>query len=200
MVEVCGIGEGLMGEVMRLEIAPDGFDVVEFGSVLGYHSTVSQCARAARAASDSLLTWIGPLSSTSTTGFAGLPGLGPKSSSSCSRWATKWCCASWAGVDDELAGDVIERPQHRHLLSLSRRGHAQVALPSPKRGRDRGASTPRFHRRRAERCRRLRPGVCAIAGASRSDPPRWRSVIPEHIQGVRQRKFFFAMPWIIVSG
>jgi len=35
LVEVCDIGEGLMGEVMRLEIAPDGFDVVEFGSVFG---------------------------------------------------------------------------------------------------------------------------------------------------------------------
>ena len=29
-------------------------------------------------------------------------------------------------MDDELAGDVIERAQHRHLLGLSRRGHAQV--------------------------------------------------------------------------
>ena len=33
--------------------------------------------RAARAARDSLLVWIGPLSSTSTTGLAGWPGLGP---------------------------------------------------------------------------------------------------------------------------
>lgn len=35
LVECCDIGEGLMGEVMRLEVAPDGFDVVEFGSVFG---------------------------------------------------------------------------------------------------------------------------------------------------------------------
>jgi hypothetical protein len=34
LVEVYDIGEGLMGEKMRLEVAPDGFDVVEFGSVL----------------------------------------------------------------------------------------------------------------------------------------------------------------------
>jgi methanogenic corrinoid protein MtbC1 len=33
LVEVYDIGEGLMGEMMRLEVAPDGFDVVEFGSV-----------------------------------------------------------------------------------------------------------------------------------------------------------------------
>ena len=31
-----------------------------------------------------------------------------------------------AGMDDELAGDVIERAQHRHLLGLSRRRDAQV--------------------------------------------------------------------------
>ena len=33
---------------------------------------------------------------------------------------------AWARVDGELAGDVIERSQHRHLLGLSRRRHAQV--------------------------------------------------------------------------
>jgi hypothetical protein len=33
-----------------------------------------------------------------------------------------------AGMDDELARDVIERPQHRDLLGLPRRRHAQVRL------------------------------------------------------------------------
>jgi len=50
------------------------------GSVGAYfrsHSTVSQCARAASAASERLLVWIGPLSSTSTTGLAYRPGCGP---------------------------------------------------------------------------------------------------------------------------
>ena len=27
-IECIGVGEGLMGEMMRLEVAPDGFDVV----------------------------------------------------------------------------------------------------------------------------------------------------------------------------
>ena len=31
-----------------------------------------------------------------------------------------------AGMDDELARDVIERPQHRDLLGLPRRRHTQV--------------------------------------------------------------------------
>jgi hypothetical protein len=34
-VERVDMGEGLMGEVIRLEVAPDDFDVVEFWSVFG---------------------------------------------------------------------------------------------------------------------------------------------------------------------
>ncbi len=77
LVERCDVGECFMGEMMRFEVMPDDFDIVEFGGVLGSHSTVSQWARAASAVSESLLTWIGPLSSTRTTGLAGRPGAGP---------------------------------------------------------------------------------------------------------------------------
>ena len=35
LVERGDIGEGLMGEVMRLEVVPDDFDVVELWGVLG---------------------------------------------------------------------------------------------------------------------------------------------------------------------
>jgi hypothetical protein len=45
------------------------------GVYFGNHSTMSQCARAARAARESLLTWIGPLSSTNTTGLVARPGI-----------------------------------------------------------------------------------------------------------------------------
>ena len=34
-VESVGVGEGLVGEVMGLEVAPDRLDVIEFGRVLG---------------------------------------------------------------------------------------------------------------------------------------------------------------------
>ena len=98
-----------------------------------------------------------------------------------------------AGMDNELASDVIERSQHRHLLGLSRRGDAQGRpRPSPRRGRDKDGSTPRFRRRREERCRRLRPGACAIAGASRSDPPRSRSAVPSACRGRRPSGSFFS--------
>lgn len=34
-IESFGIGEGLVGQMMRFEIVPDNFDVVEFGRVFG---------------------------------------------------------------------------------------------------------------------------------------------------------------------
>ena len=34
-IESFGVGEGLVGQMMRFEIVPDNFDVVEFGRVLG---------------------------------------------------------------------------------------------------------------------------------------------------------------------
>ena len=71
LVECVSISKGVMGEMMRLEVVPHELDVVQFGAYLGSHSTVSQCARAASAARESLLVWIGPLSSTKTTGLAG---------------------------------------------------------------------------------------------------------------------------------
>ena len=43
------------------------------GAYFGSHWTVSQCLRASMALRVSLLTWIGPLSSTSTTGFIARP-------------------------------------------------------------------------------------------------------------------------------
>jgi hypothetical protein len=34
-VEVVGVCEGLMGQMVSLEVVPDEFDVVQFGGVLG---------------------------------------------------------------------------------------------------------------------------------------------------------------------
>ncbi len=35
LIERVGIDEGLVGEIMRLEIAPDGFDVIQLRGVFG---------------------------------------------------------------------------------------------------------------------------------------------------------------------
>ena len=85
LIEVVSIDERLVCKMVCLEVVPGSFDIVQFGRIFGSHSTVSQCARAASAARAILLVWIGPLSSTSTTGLIGWPGLGPYRRSSCSR-------------------------------------------------------------------------------------------------------------------
>ena len=77
-IEGGGVGEGVVGEMVRFEIVPDNLDVVEFGGVFWQPlDGEPMLARASRAARASLLTWIGPLSSTSTTGFMARPGWGP---------------------------------------------------------------------------------------------------------------------------
>ena len=55
--ESVGIGEGAIGELMLLEVAPASFDVVQFGGYFGSHSRVSQ-GRAASAFVVSLLVWM----------------------------------------------------------------------------------------------------------------------------------------------
>ena len=77
LIEVGGVGEGVVGEIVRFEIVPDNLDVVEFGRVFWQPLDGEPMLRASRAARASLLRWIGPLSSTSTTGFMARPGWGP---------------------------------------------------------------------------------------------------------------------------
>ena len=78
-----------MGEVMRLEVVPDNFDVVELWGIF-WQPFDGKPVRLRHEGREREFTDVDrPLSSTSTTGLAGLPGLGPYRSSSCSRWATK---------------------------------------------------------------------------------------------------------------
>ncbi len=65
--ESVGIGEGSVGELMLLEVAPASLDVIQLGAYFGSHSRVSQ-GRWAIARVVSLLRWIGPLSRTATRG------------------------------------------------------------------------------------------------------------------------------------
>ena len=73
-VEGIGVSEGLMREMLCFEVTPDGLDVVQLRRILGEPLDSEPMGGPASA---SLLVWIGPLSSTSTTGLVGWPGLGP---------------------------------------------------------------------------------------------------------------------------
>jgi hypothetical protein len=87
VVEFAWVSEGLMREMMRFGVMPDAFDVVQFGCVFGQPLDDEPVGAGGQRCQREL--WIGPLSSTSTTGLMGCPGFGPYSRSSCSRWATK---------------------------------------------------------------------------------------------------------------
>jgi hypothetical protein len=77
LIQIVGGGEGLMGQLMTLQITPNPLDIIEFGGVFWQPLDAQQCARAARAAVVALLVWIGPLSRTNTVGLVAVPGLGP---------------------------------------------------------------------------------------------------------------------------
>src|SRR3984957_18130178 len=96
------------------------------GAYFGSHSTVSQCARAASAASERLLVWIGPvLDQHDRLGLS--PGLRSIETVELLEMDDEIAAPlGRAGMNDELAGEVIERPQHRDLLGLPGRRHAQV--------------------------------------------------------------------------
>jgi hypothetical protein len=77
-IECISVREGLMGEMMRLEIMPDGLDVVQFRRILGQPLDGKPMRTGGKRCQRELAgVWIGPLSSTSTTGLASWPGLGP---------------------------------------------------------------------------------------------------------------------------
>ncbi len=59
-----------MGEVMGFEVTPDRLDIVEFGGVFRQPFDGEPVGAGGGAARERLLVWIGPLSSTSSTGLA----------------------------------------------------------------------------------------------------------------------------------
>ena len=68
---VVSISKGLMCEMMRLEVVPDDLDVVQFRRILGQPLDGKPVCPGGKRRRETLLVWIGPLSSTKTTGLAG---------------------------------------------------------------------------------------------------------------------------------
>ena len=112
---------------MRLEVVPDDLDVIEFGRVFGQPLDGEPvCAggeRRARelAGMDRAIVLdqhdrLDPPPGLRTIEPVELFEMGDEIAAALGR----------AGVDDELARDVIERTQHRDLLGLPRRRHAQI--------------------------------------------------------------------------
>jgi hypothetical protein len=116
-----------MGQMMRLEIMPDGLDVVQFWRILGQpldgepmRTGGKRCQRELTGVDRTIV-----LDQHHTLG--GLAGLGTIKPIQLLEMGDEVAAAlGWAGVHDELACHVIERAQHRDLLGLARCRHTQV--------------------------------------------------------------------------
>ena len=127
LVEGGEVREGLVGEVMGLEIAPDRLDFIEFGGVFRQPldgepvCAGGQGGERAFAGVDRTIV----LDQHDRLGLS--RGLRSKETVELLQMCDEIAAAlGQAGMDDELARDVIERPQHRDLLGLPRRRHTQV--------------------------------------------------------------------------
>ena len=119
MVERDGVGEGLVGEVMGLEVAPDRLDVIEFGRVfrqpLDSEPVCASRQRGKRAFAGVDRTIV--LDQHDRLGLS--PGLRSIETVELLEMDDEIAAPlGRAGMNDELAGEVIERPQHRDLLGL----------------------------------------------------------------------------------
>ena len=86
----CGrVGEGLMRKMMRLEVMPDAFDVIQFGRIFGQPLDDEPVGSGGQRCPRQLAGMDRPIVLDQTTGLMGCPGFGPYSRSICSRWATK---------------------------------------------------------------------------------------------------------------
>ena len=194
LVEGGDVCEGLVGEVMGLKIAPDRLDFIEFGGVFRQPldgepvCAGGQGGERAFAGVDRTIV----LDQHDRLGLS--PGLRSQETVELLQMGDEIAAAlGRAGMDDELARDVIERPQHRDLLGLPRRRHPQV------RPRLRpGAGEIGMRQRlalialREEQCRPLRPAVCAVAGAAPPVPPRFPSDVPSACAGAAASGTFFS--------
>ena len=127
LVERGDVGECLMSEVMRLEIMPDDLNVVEFGRVFGQPLNGEpvcpggECRTRKFTDMDRAIV----LDQHDRTGWP--PRLGTVELIELFEMRHEvGATFGRAGVDDELARDVIERTQHGHFFGLSRSWHAQI--------------------------------------------------------------------------
>src|SRR5574340_539950 len=128
LVERIRVDEGLVGEVMGLEITPDRLDVIEFGSVFRQPldgepvgAGGEGCERAFAGVDRTIV-----LDQHDRLGLS--PGLRSIETVELLEMGDEIAAAfGRTGMDDELAGEVIERPQHRDLPGLPGAGTRKSA-------------------------------------------------------------------------
>ena len=127
LVKRGSISEGLMGEMMRLEVVPDDLNVVEFGRIFGQPFDRDPVRAGGKGRHRSLARMDRPIVLNQHDRRERPAGHRTVEQVKLLKMSDEVTAAlGRTGVDDELARDVIERTQHRDFLGLSRRRNAQV--------------------------------------------------------------------------
>jgi hypothetical protein len=104
-------------------------------------------------------------------------------------------------VNDELAGDVIERPQHRDLLGLPWRRRAQVD-PRLRPGAGEIGMGQRLALVAVEKHNVARFGLLSARLQAQADPFHlaFRLTSFQGVPGPPPAELFFARPWTVANG
>ncbi len=126
-VEGFGIGKCLMGQMMRLEIAPDNLDVIELGRVFGQPLDGQPVLARIERRQGNLADMDRPIIFDQHDGYCHAPGLGAKEAVELLQMRNEiGAVLGPAGMHDEPAFYMIERAQHGDFLGLPWRRHAQI--------------------------------------------------------------------------
>ena len=127
LFECVGVGEGLVGEVMRLEIAPGALDVVEFRRVFGQPLDGEPMGAGGEGCEREFAGMDRTVVLDQHDGREGLSGPRPIAPIELLEMGDEVAAALGpAGVDDEFADGMIERAQQRDFFRLTRSGHTQI--------------------------------------------------------------------------
>src|SRR5271166_3118613 len=136
LVESVSIGKGLMREMMGLEVMPDDLDVVQFGRILGQPLDGKPVRPGGQRRQRELAGMDRTIVLDQHHRLGRLTGLGTIKPVELLEMRDEVAAPlGRAGVDCELARDVIERAQHSDLLGLAGCRHTQVR---PRLGPDAG--------------------------------------------------------------
>ena len=127
LIERVGIDEGFVGEMMGLEIAPDGLDVIQLRCVFGQPLDGEPVGAGGQGCSRDLAGVNWPVVLDQHHRLGGLTWLGTVDPIELFEVGDKVAAAfGLCGMHDELAGHVIERAHNRDLFCLAGRGNAQI--------------------------------------------------------------------------
>ena len=126
-VEGVGVSEGLMGQMMRLEIVPDNLDIVEFGCVFRQPLDGEPVFARLEGLESELADMDRPVVLDQHDRFHCPSRLGTEQVVELLEVSDEVAAAlGRARMHNQLARDLIERADDRHFLGLSRRRHPQV--------------------------------------------------------------------------